>query len=333
MILAGDIGGTNTRLAIVQRDDQGRLRIVVESTFRSARYEALHLIVREFLERQEERPQAACFGVAGPVHENRCKTMNLSWIVDAAELAADSHIPHVAVINDLEANGYGISCLEERDFFVINPGDPQAAGHGAVVSPGTGLGEAGLFWDGSRYIPIPTEGGHTDYGPRTPLEYELGQYLTPKYDHLSYERIVSGPGLVNIYQFLLETGRGTQPDWLAAELQEADDKAAVISNAGMAGKCPVCEWTLDIFLSLFGAEAGNVAMTFMARGGVWLGGGIVVKILPRLKATSHFLDGFTSKGRLRRVMEKIPVRVILNDKTALLGAASFAFSMLPDEAR
>ncbi len=331
MILAGDIGGTNTRLAIVQRDDGGQLRIVVESTFKSAQYEGLHLIVREFLESRDDRPQAACFGVAGPVHENRCRTTNLSWIVDAADLAADSHIPHVAVINDLEANGHGISCLEERDLFVLNPGDPKAAGHGAVVSPGTGLGEAGLFWNGSRYIPIPTEGGHTDFGPRTPLEYELGQYLTAKFGHVSYERVVSGPGLVNIYQFLLDTGRGTQPDWLAAELPEADDKAAVISNAGMAGKCPACEWALDIFMSLFGAEAGNVALTFMARGGVWLGGGIVVKILPRLKSTPHFLDGFTSKGRLRRVLERIPVRVILNDKTALLGAAKFAYSMLQED--
>jgi glucokinase len=327
MILAGDIGGTNTRLAIVARTDSGRLRIVDESTFRSTQYEGLHLIVREFLGRQEARPEAACFGVAGPVHANRCKTMNLSWIVDAAELSDDSGIPYVAVINDLEANGYGISCLDAQDLDVINDGDPNAAGHGAVVSPGTGLGEAGLFWDGQRYIPIPTEGGHTDYGPRTPLEYELGQYLTPKYDHLSYERIVSGPGLVNIYQFLLDTGRGVQPDWLGAELQAATDKTAVISNAGLNGSCSVCGLVLDIFLELFGAEAGNVALTFMARGGVWLGGGIVVKILPRLKSTPHFMSGFISKGRLRRVMEKIPVRVILNDKTALLGAASYAFSM------
>ena len=327
MILAGDIGGTNTRLAIVERNDSGRLRIVVESTFRSTRYDSLNLIVREFLGGQDAKPEAACFGVAGPVHANRCKTMNLSWIVDGAELAADSQIPHVAVINDLEANGYGISCLDSRDFDVLNPGDPNASGHGAVVSPGTGLGEAGMFWTGQRYIPIPTEGGHTDFGPRTPLEYELGQYLSTKYEHLSYERIVSGMGLINIYQFLLDTGRGEQPEWLAAELKTGDP-GAVISKAALSGKCPVCELTLDIFLELLGAEAGNVALTFMARGGVWLGGGIVVKILARLKSTPHFMNGFTAKGRLRNVMENIPVRVILNDKTALLGAASCAFSLV-----
>ena len=326
MILAGDIGGTNTRLAIVERSESGHLRIVIESTFRSTEYDGLHKIVQEFLGRQEVKPQAACFGVAGPVHDNRCKTMNLTWVVDGAELAAQSRIPHVAVINDLEANAYGISCLESSDFDVVNQGDPNASGHAAVVSPGTGLGEAGMFWDGQHYIPIPTEGGHTDFGPRTPLEYELGQYLAKQYEHLSYERIVSGPGLVNIYGFLRETGRGEEPDWLSAELHSSDP-AAVISKAALAGRSPLCEQALDLFLELFGAEAGNVALTFMARGGVWLGGGIVVKILPRLKSTPHFLSGFTSKGRLRNLMERIPIRVILNDKTALLGAASHAFTV------
>jgi glucokinase len=326
MILAGDIGGTNTRLAIVERTDGGHLRIVIEATFRSTAYDGLHKIIEEFLGRQEVKPQAACFGVAGPVHDNRCKTMNLTWVVDGAELAAQSRIPHVAVINDLEANAYGISCLESHDFEIVNAGDPNAAGHAAVVSPGTGLGEAGMFWDGQRYIPIPTEGGHTDFGPRTALEYELGQYLARQYEHLSYERIVSGPGIVNIYQFLRETGRGEEPEWLAAELKKGDP-AAAISRAALEGRSSLCEQTLDVFLELFGAEAGNVALTFMARGGVWLGGGIVVKILPRLKATPHFLSGFTSKGRLRSLMEAIPIRVILNDKTALLGAASHAFTI------
>lgn len=327
MILAGDTGGTNTRLAIAERDEHGRLRIVSEATFRSTRYAGLHKIAAEFLARQTQIPEAACFGVAGPVHNNRCKTMNLSWVVDGAELSAELGIQHVAVINDLEANAYGIACLDPDDYDAVNAGDPQATGHAVVVSPGTGLGEAGMFWNGRCYVPIATEGGHTDFAPRTPLEYELGQHLAKEYEHLSYERIVSGPGLVNIYEFLRDSGRGEEPDWLASEMQ-AKDPAAAISAAALSQRSPLCEQTLDVFLELFGAEAGNMALKFMARGGVWLGGGIVVKVLPRLKSTPHFLNGFTSKGRLTELMKKIPVRVILNDKTALLGAAAHGFGMV-----
>jgi glucokinase len=327
MILAGDIGGTNTRLALVQRDDSGQLRIDTEQVFPSTCYSGLDKIVEQFLAQHQITPESACFGVAGPVKSGRCETMNLTWVVDQRELAEAMQVDRVAVINDLAANAFGISCLNAEDVDTINPGLPGASGHAVVVSPGTGLGEAGMFWDGRQYHPIPTEGGHTDFAPRNKLELELAAFLLEEHEHLSYERIVSGPGLVNVYRFLRDTGRGEQPDWLAREISE-NDAAAVISKAALSGLSSLCEQALDLFIELFGAEAGNMMLSYMATGGVWLGGGIVVKILERIKSTEHFMAGFTSKGRLSGLMREIPVRVILNDKTALLGAAKHAFDML-----
>jgi glucokinase len=330
MILAGDIGGTNTRLALMRRDEAGQLDFAVEQTFRSTAYEGLRQIVAEFLDRHGARAESACFGVAGPVKNGRCETMNLTWVVDQRELAAALGIDHVAVINDLAANAYGISCLSPGDCEILNPGVPGATGHAVVVSPGTGLGEAGMYWDGTKHHPIPTEGGHTDFAPRNKLELELAEYLLKEYEHLSYERVVSGPGLVNIYRFLRDSGRGEEPPWLADEMSRADP-AAVVSAAALAGRSPLCERALDVFIEVFGAEAGNMALSYMATGGVWLGGGIVVKILSRLKATDLFLSAFFAKGRLSKAMKEIPVHVILNEKTALLGAAKHAVDLLSSD--
>ena len=327
MILAGDIGGTNTRLALVRQEESAILQIDAEETFPSTRYEGLDQIVEQFLASHQVKPESACFGVAGPVKEGRCETMNLTWVVDQHELAGAMQVERVAVINDLAANAFGISCLSAEDLDTITPGDPDASGHAVVVSPGTGLGEAGMLWDGQQYHPIPTEGGHTDFAPRNKLELELAEFLMEEHEHVSYERIVSGPGLVNVYRFLRDTGRGDQPEWLAQEINQKDP-AAAISAAALAGRSPLCEQALDLFIELFGAEAGNMMLSYMATGGVWLGGGIVVKILDRIKSTTHFMSGFTSKGRLSDLMNEVPVRVILNDKTALLGAAKHAFDLL-----
>ena len=253
--------------------------------------------------------------------------MNISWIVDQRELARELQVSPVAVINDLSAAAYGIPWLTPEDVLVINAGDPQARGNGAIVSAGTGLGQAGMYWDGRRYHPIASEGGHTDFAARTPLEFELFQYLQQRYDHVSYERVVSGQGLVNLYQFLRDTGHGEEPAWLREEMRNADP-AACISQAALSGRSPLCRQALDMLLDNYGAEAGNVALKVMATGGVWLGGGIVIKVLPRLQSTDLFLRSFTSKGRLRRVLEEIPVRVILNDKNALFGAAGHAAYLL-----
>lgn len=328
MILSGDIGGTNTRLALVHQDDAGQFQMGTLQTYPSRRYQGLHEIVEQFLREDPVSVAAACFGVAGPVKNGRCATMNLTWVVDQRELASALGIAHVRVINDLEAMAYGVSCLRPEDIEVLNPGVPGAAGHAVVVSPGTGLGEAGMYWDGQQYHPIATEGGHADFAARNELEIELLRFLLNEFDHLSYERVVSGPGLVNIYRFLRDTGRGEEPSWLADELTESDP-AAVISQTALANRSPLCEQALDLFIGLFGAEAGNMALNYMATGGVWLGGGIPVKILRRLKTTDVFMNAFLDKGRLRNRLQEIPVRVILNDKTGLLGAARHAADILP----
>lgn len=323
MILAGDIGGTNTRLALVTGDGPRQLQFVHIQTFPSDPSTTLDRIVGAFLAAHRCQPEAACFGIAGPVRNGHVKLMNLDWVVDQRELSQALGIERVAVINDLEASAYGISCLNDSDLYPVNAGDPAASGHAVVVSPGTGLGEAGMYWDGRRYHPIATEGGHTDFAPRNQLEWELSGYLRNKYgyEHISYERVVSGPGLVDIYRFLCDSGRGVDAAWTTAEQQ--DDPGAVISTRATVENSGVCQQTLEVFFELCGAEAGNYALKLMATGGVWLGGGILVKNLARLKASRAFMTGFTDKGRLRALMERIPVKVVLNDKVALLGAANY----------
>lgn len=323
MILSGDIGGTNTRLALVDKDDAGQFQLGQLRTYPSRSYQGLHEIVEQFLREHPASVEAACFGCAGPVKDGCCATMNLTWIVDQRELAEALKIPHVRVINDLEAMAYGVACLQAKDIEVLSPGVSGAAGHAVVVAPGTGLGEAGMFWDGQQHHPIATEGGHADFAPRNELEVELLRFLLREFEHVSYERIVSGMGLVNIYRFLRDTGRGDEAAWLTEELRKPD-QAAVISQAALAGRSPLCVQALDLFIELFGAEAGNMALNYMATGGVWLGGGIPVKILSRLKSTDLFLKAFLDKGRLQNRLQEMPVRVILNDKTGLLGAARHA---------
>lgn len=327
MILAGDIGGTNTRLALFKSEGtDGRPELVAQETFRSSAYESFSEVVERFVSSQPKvEIQRACFGVAGPVQDGRCKPTNLTWEVDAAQLKRALGIPQVAVINDLVANAHGIAWLKPDDCITINAGD-EAAGNGAVISPGTGLGEAGLFWDGQRHLPFASEGGHAEFGPRNALEIELVNYLEKKLHRVSYESVLSGPGLVNIFNFLCDSGYGESPDWLIEEMRHADP-AACISRAGLSSRSPVCEKTLKIFLEIYGAEAGNLALKMMATGGVWLGGGIVVKLAEKLMTTPAFLSGFTHKGKLSHLVERIPVRVILNEQTALLGAAKFASEM------
>ncbi len=325
MILAGDIGGTNTRLAVTERDSQGRIRIIREQTVPSKQHAHLHAICREFLQGESERPEAACFGVAGPVHQNRCAATNLSWVVDGEHLIRELQIPCVTVINDLEANAYGIECLERDDIDVIRAGEPEAVGHAVVISPGTGLGQAGMYWDGRRHIPVPTEGGHTDFGPQNALQLALAQYLIDRHGRASWERVVSGPGLVNIYRFLRDTGRGDEPGWLKSIAEE--ELAPKISQAAVEGRSPLCEMALDLFLELLGAEAGNLALKYLALGGIWMGGGIVVKVRERLKGTPHFLRGLMNKGRMQDQIARMPVRILVNDKTALLGAANHGFQV------
>jgi glucokinase len=325
MILAGDVGGTNTRLALVEATS-GELKIVAEKTFPSRERTSLEAAIAEFLSLHKCKLSRASFGIAGPVRSGRCEATNLPWVVDSKTLAKRLGLKRVGLINDLEANAYGIAALQSKDFVILNKGARNAKGNKAIISAGTGLGEAGMYWDGQVHRPFPSEGGHADFAPRNHLEMELLDYLMKLYRRVSYERLVSGPGLVNIYQFLRDTGKGEEPPWLAEEMRHGEP-APIISQHAMDGKSPLCFHALELFVSLYGAEAGNLALKIMATGGVYLGGGIAPKIVlnsnSKLKG-SEFMNAFTAKGRMKPLLQDIPVRVIMNPKTALLGAARHA---------
>ncbi len=321
MILAGDIGGTSSRLAVFELQD-GRLRLVTERIYPSQKYVGLDRIVTDFVSTSQFQIDAACFGIAGPVRNGTVATPNLAWVVDSKSLARSLGLSTVQLINDLEANAYGIAALEPVDFVTLNAGAPDAKGNTAVISAGTGLGEAGLFWDGHAHQPFACEGGHADFAPRNELEIELLRHLLARFGNVSYERVVSGPGLHNIYLFLRDSGRGQEPASLAQELQKADP-SAVISRSALEGRYELCIQALDMFVSIYGAEAGNLALKTMATGGVFVGGGIAPKIISKLQGPA-FMAAFTAKGRMRPLVEAIPVRVIMKETTALLGAARCA---------
>jgi glucokinase len=323
MILAGDIGGTNTRLALLEMEDK-QPRVIRGQTFPSREHKSLDAIVQHFLGAQSPTIKRACFGVAGPIRNRQSRPANLPWVVDADHLATLFGFDSVTLVNDLEANAFGLVALEAKDFAVLNEGAPDAEGNTAIISAGTGLGEAGLHFEGKLRRPFASEGGHTDFAPRNDLEIELLRYLLPQFHHVSYERVLSGPGLLNIYRFLRDTGRAEEPVWLADELHE-DDPSAVITRAALEGKSQLCMCTLDLFVSIYGAEAGNLALKVKATGGVFLGGGIAPRIIERLKSPA-FMEAFTAKGRMRPLLEAVPVSVILNDMTALLGATLCASS-------
>lgn len=315
MILSGDIGGTNTRLALFDEEAKQYLPLRVE-TFPSRHYSNLATIVQKFL--GENRVQKACFAVAGPVIEGICKATNLPWIIDSHYLAQVLAIPNLYLLNDLEANAWAIEILPPESIFELYAGTGAGKGNRAVVSPGTGLGEAGLYWNGERYFPFASEGGHCEFGPQDALQVSLSHYLIEKFGHSSYERVLSGPGLHNIYLFYKEAlGRG-EPAWLTEALSK-DDPAKVISENALTQKSELCVEVLNLFITIFGAEVGNCALKFMATGGVYLGGGIPPKILPRLK-DPFFFTGFFNKGRMRGLLEALPIRVILDDQASLKGA-------------
>ena len=327
MILAGDIGGTNARLALfdVQSGDvqNGHFNLAAATIFPSRRYASLDVIVTEFVRTAGVHPTQACFGVAGPVTNGRVETSNLPWTIESRRLAEELNLKNVTLINDLEATGWGIAALAPEDLVPLNTISAKNPGNQCIIAAGTGLGEGGLYWDGQRHHVFATEGGHCDFAPLNDLQVELFRYLHARYGHVSYERVLSGPGLVNVFDFLRDTGKGKVPEWLAEQMLKMDPAAAV-SEAAMEGKCAMCAQALDIFVSVFGAEAGNLALKVKATGGVFLAGGIAPKILSRL-ATPIFLQAFLGKGRMQHLMELMPVKVITNDKLALLGAARCAW--------
>ena len=323
MILAGDIGGTSTRLAAYEPAG-GQLRAVVEKTYRSAQHASLNEIVAKFLGEHSLVVRMACCGIAGPVMDNSVKATNLPWFIEGTSLARQFALDSFVLINDLEANAWGVPALAPADLVTLNAGEPGASGNAAVVAAGTGLGEAGLYWDGKRHRPFACEGGHADFAPRNDVEIELLRYLTAKFGRVSYERVVSGMGLCNIHEFLCQApGRRETPEILAAIAAPDADVAAIVSQAALDQASPVCVEALDLMVSIYGAEAGNAALKFMAYGGLYIGGGIAPKILSKMR-DGTFLKAFLAKGRMGRIVAAMPVHVIMNPNTALLGAARCA---------
>ncbi len=326
MILAGDIGGTKTNLAYITLH-AGKFKPEYVKSYSSKQHASFNDIVKQFLVECSPKIDLAAFDVAGPVVNGRCEVTNLPWVVNAREVAAALGLKTAGLINDLEATAYGTLRLEDKDKLMLNVGAPRQQGAIAVIAAGTGLGEGGLVWNPARrnYQTVPSEGGHTDFAPRSELEMDLLRFLLTKYKRVSYERVVSGPGLFNLYQFFRMQANYPEPKWLADEIASGDP-SAVVSKAAMDGKDDACTKSLEMFVSLYGAEAGNLALKLLSTAGVYIGGGIAPKILPKLQQAT-FMDSFTNKGRFSNLMKNMPVYVVLNDKTALYGAAHYALMM------
>jgi glucokinase len=322
MILAGDIGGTKTRLALFDPEGE-QYKPTREQDYHSGQFATLEEIVSKYLVEHDVKLHAACFGFAGVARKGKAIATNLPWVVGVDQLAKVIGTQHVWLINDLEANAHGLAVLSPKDFCTINAGVEGEPGNAGLISAGTGLGEAGLFWDGKDYHPFSSEGGHSDFAPKNEQEFKLHQYLQSRYGNVSWERVVSGTGLFNIYSFLRDAGYGSDPDWLVAEIVQGDGAAAISQNA-LSHKSDLCDQALNLFVSFYGAEAGNLALKLMATGGIYLGGGIAPKIVERLREPI-FMQAFSAKGRFEPVLRNIPVKVLLNDKAALLGAARYAY--------
>jgi glucokinase len=320
-VLAGDIGGTNARLTVFAVE-KGRPRPEASEVFPSRDYESLEDIVARFMSSHGIECEIASFGVPGPVVDGRAEITNLPWVVEASRLADRTGIERVVVLNDLEAQAWGIAALEPQDFVVLNEESADASGNAALISAGTGLGQAGLYWDGERHRPFACEGGHASFAPRGELQLALQAFLTRRFGgHVSWERVVSGPGFVNLHDFLIEHKRAEIP----AEHLEAlhKDEPEEITKSALEGRCALCVEALHLFVEFYGAEASNLALKLMATGGVYLGGGIAPKVIEKLKEPA-FMEAFLDKGRMRPLLEAMPVRVIVNEGTALLGAARYA---------
>lgn len=321
MLLAGDIGGTKTHLAIYSLE-AGAREPLVEARYPSDDYDHLEDIALEFIAGQDYDLTHACFGVAGPVVNGHVKTTNLPWEMDEVELCEALKLERVFLINDLESVANAIPQLQDSDIVTLNEGQPEAGGSIAVIAPGTGLGEAFLTWDGTRYLAQPSEGGHTDFGPADEVQRDLLAYWQGRKGHVSYEWVCSGIGIGHIYEFFKETGYAPEPDWLAEKLAGVEDITPVIVTTAQAHEVPLCDVTLDTFVAILAAEAANLALKVLATGGVYLGGGIPPRILTLLQSEA-FMAAFTHKGRFAGLLRRLPVRVILNPDVALMGAAAY----------
>jgi glucokinase len=321
MILGGDVGGTKVHLALFENTAQ--MPMLYDIKYKSRDFANFASLLADFIAQYPNiKIDKACFGIAGPVQNGRCQATNLPWIVDARELSREMKIQQVWLINDLEANAWGLRCLRQDEFHLLNQG-VKTQGNQVLIAAGTGLGEAGLYWDGTGCQPFACEGGHADFAPCDEEQVELWRYLWHQLNHVSYERVLSGPGIYQIYRFLIDTGR-ERPSPSLEKLAQEKEPQKLIGEQAIKGECPACVRTMDLFASIYGSEAGNLALKMLAIGGVYVGGGIAPKILPILQKGS-FLKAFLAKGRFAPLLSQIPIQVVLNDNTALLGAGRYAY--------
>jgi glucokinase len=331
MLLAGDVGGTKTNLAIFPAGNEN-ITPVVEQTFQSRNYSSLESLVKEFLDEAKIAVQYATFGVAGPVIEGKVSTTNLPWVIDEKQVLAEFNLTSAHLLNDLEATAYSVPFLKPEDLHTINSGEPTPRGTIAVIAPGTGLGEAYLTWNGVRYQAHGSEGGHVDFAPTNSIEMNLLNYLVGRFHHVSYERVCSGQGIRNIYDYYHKDLAGDEKSWLKQETQQvvtADDPVPVIAKAALRGErsCLLCVSTINAFITILAQEAGNLALKFLATKGVFVGGGVSIHILPAIK-NDQFVEVFAQKGRMSKLLSRIPIHVILNSKAALLGATHYGFDSI-----
>ena len=317
IVLAGDVGATKTNLALF-KEEEGSVVLLHEAQYKSNDYKNIIELTDAFIQ-DLPLPGSICFGVAGPVLNGHAKLSNINWEMDSTELSNHFKIRNVYMINDLEANAYGLAMLKEKDISVIHKGNNVADGNIAVIAPGTGLGEAGLYWDGNYYYPFATEGGHSDFAPRNEFDFELYNFLQKKFGHVSWERLICGPGIENIYHFLRDEKRREEPASLKEKFKN-NDAAAVISEH--VNQYDICRETMQLFVRYLAYESANLVLKFKATGGLFIGGGIAPKIISLLE-NNEFFSSFCQSGRLNYLIEQVPVKIILNDKTALLGAAYY----------
>ncbi len=322
IVLAGDIGATKTNLALFKVDGDS-VAPMKEAQYKSQEFTSFTQIADDFLH-ELSLPESVCIGVAGPVLNNRAKLTNLLWDIDGNEIAGHIGVKHVHLINDLEATAYGLAMLNEKDVAVIHVGNEAQIGNAAVIAPGTGLGEAGLYWDGNYYHPFATEGGHCDFAPRNEFDFELYTFLQKKFSHVSWERLVCGPGIVNIYHFLRDEKKREEPDWLKEKYKNGD-AAAIISQH--VEQSEICKETMQLFIRYLAYESANLVLKLKATGGLFIGGGIAPQIVSLLE-NNVFYSSFYQSGRLNPLLEKVPIKIILNTKTALLGAVYFGANNL-----
>jgi glucokinase len=320
-ILAGDVGGTKINIALYNAT-QDNVELIKEAKYHSAEHNSFTEVIQKFLnENKLETPERICAGVAGPVFHGKVRITNLPEELDAEEIKKAAGAKEVSLLNDLEVTAYGLASLKKQDIITLHQGNPDIKGNIAIIAPGTGLGEAGLYWDGKNYYPFPTEGGHSDFSPRTDLDIDLFHFLQKKYGIVSWERLIAGPGIHDIYLFLRDLRKKQEPEWLTKELAN-DDPSAVISKAGVENKDEICVEAMELFVCYLARESSNLVLKMKATGGLFLGGGIPPKIASLLQK-EIFLKNYFDCDRMEDLLQNVPLKIITNDKTALLGAAYY----------